>query len=228
MPGIINILSSLLSPEEAQALMLGPDAEQADLEALERAKAEGLAPIRTAPYASGNWYEEGGRPIFEIDDRNAKLIFEPGKRGDLGTIDTVLDHPELFKNYPSIKDVKVVRGMPKEAPQSSTAMYIPEDRTVYFSPQFNRDEAKSVLIHELQHAVDEDRDTDIYYGPGIFDTSYRLGDEPTLDAINRSGFEKYLLYPTEQRAYTSENRLNAAEAGLPMPTNYLQYDQYVK
>ena len=65
------------------------------------------------------------------------------------TVGDVVDHPELFKQYPQLKDIKldVMAGKPGEA------AYNPNSNTIFLAgaPTLNR--IKASLFHELQHAV---------------------------------------------------------------------------
>jgi len=82
-----------------------------------------------------------GLPRFEVDDSGAKLnlqgIQKSNKLGD------ILDHPELFNQYPELKNVKV------ELSANPNSMF--DGKKITLSAFAAKD--PSVLLHEVQHAI---------------------------------------------------------------------------
>ncbi len=90
----------------------------------------------------------------EISDVNAKLKLQDaftfkGKLGDL------LDHPELFKRYPDLKDLEL--NMEKDFDIFPQGQYIPpyKDQLEKISVSTNMMPRRdtSVLLHEIMHAI---------------------------------------------------------------------------
>lgn len=87
-----------------------------------------------------------GRLRYEIPDKNAKIVKSPYE----STLGEVLDHPELFKAYPHLKDVYTEID-PSLHPKG--AYYDPKNNTIVFGKEASKD--KSVMMHEIQHAIQE-------------------------------------------------------------------------
>lgn len=66
-------------------------------------------------------------------------------------ITDVVDHPELFKAYPELKNIKV-ESLPKEA-GSTLGRYNDYEKTLYLRDDLDPSFARSVIAHELQHAI---------------------------------------------------------------------------
>lgn len=62
----------------------------------------------------------------------------------------VIDHPELFKAYPELKDVKV-EHLFKESNMKGS--YSAPHKTLYLQEDLDPAFARSVIAHELQHAI---------------------------------------------------------------------------
>lgn len=96
------------------------------------------------------------RPRFEIDDSKARLkeseFKEYGEslRAKATTLGEVYEHPELFKQYPELKDVNVnIRINPKLKPSGSFA----EDLIAIEARDFAS--ARESLTHEIQHWIQQ-------------------------------------------------------------------------
>jgi len=106
---------------------------------------------------------------FEIDDSKAalkteNLKFAPDRMidgesigdgfytGEGKTLSDVLEHPELFKAYPQLKDIKIFL---EYGPRTKGQLHGQFTKTsiIVTAPTIN--EAKSTLLHEIQHAVQE-------------------------------------------------------------------------
>jgi hypothetical protein len=86
---------------------------------------------------------------FELPDIKSidKLIFNNVKKGEKVTLYELVGDNVIFKAYPELKDLKVKIG--KES--SFNAI----DKTITLSELFTHLSAKSTLIHEMQHAVQD-------------------------------------------------------------------------
>lgn len=107
-----------------------------------------------------------GKPRFEINDSNASINKKYLSTAINGsgmdyrkiryntTVGDVLNHPELYKQYPELKDIKV--GTMNDGPSVTGLLkgqYDPATKTIYLNKNLAPEEAKSTLLHELQHAI---------------------------------------------------------------------------
>lgn len=79
------------------------------------------------------------------------------------TLVNVLDHPELFKAYPFLKDVKIRIDNPKrERGERTFGYFTPKDKSITINANsFNDLDSMQILgtlIHEVQHNIDEYED----------------------------------------------------------------------
>jgi hypothetical protein len=114
----------------------------------------------TARGADGQWRQE-------IDDSQAKLKMNPAdipateidpnnvsRSGDFtktAYLDDVLHHPELYKAYPHVKDLEVAPLPADKVAQGFRGDF--DGTTIRVSPNLSPDDAKSTILHEVQHAV---------------------------------------------------------------------------
>ena len=105
-------------------------------------------------------------PRSYISDANAKFKLENFYNNDPASgyhslsyttpvnLEDILDHPELFKAVPELRDVKVISGT---SPRSGS--FDEKTRSIVMPPIFkdssvgNESEAMSVLLHEVNHAI---------------------------------------------------------------------------
>lgn len=95
----------------------------------------------------------------EIDDSTAYLLTKAMKQDPVdylktaipeNTLSNILNHPELYKAYPKLADIKTkgaIKGGAKEAGE-----FNPIDNTIKFQGG-SSEEAKSALLHEIQHWI---------------------------------------------------------------------------
>jgi hypothetical protein len=62
----------------------------------------------------------------------------------------IIDHPELFKSYPFLKDIQV-KNMP-EGMRKNALAFVDSNGTIQMSPM-SPDMTKQVLLHEVQHII---------------------------------------------------------------------------
>jgi len=77
----------------------------------------------------------------------------------------VIDHPELFKAYPELKDVKV-EHLFKESNMKGS--YSAPHKTLYLQEDLDPAFARSVIAHELQHAIQNIEGFAYGGNPGMF------------------------------------------------------------
>lgn len=117
---------------------------------------------------TGWWRDIDGEWKFEISDRNSKLkkpIGLPGAEWDTAgrvKLEDVFDHPELFDEYPTLRDMEVEFIHEPKPEKLETlrkslgyhAQYDPKGNTIFVSGADDA-EIKNLLLHELQHAVQQ-------------------------------------------------------------------------
>ncbi|WP_103642149.1 LPD23 domain-containing protein [Campylobacter concisus] len=96
-------------------------------------------------WQSTGWYKDkDGAWKFEIDDSPAKIKNQNAdKLGDL------LEHKELFKAYPELKDIKIKKIIDEKG--ENLGYYDPNKKEI----AINNIGDKSTLMHEVQHAIQD-------------------------------------------------------------------------
>jgi hypothetical protein len=98
----------------------------------------------------------GGQLKWEIPDTNAKFkegafqAYPEGKTGFGGRLGDLLDHPELFKNYPQLADMNVSAYYKKGTKRGGSQLG--NDLEMYSK---DPDDLLKVLLHETQHKVQD-------------------------------------------------------------------------
>ena len=87
---------------------------------------------------------------FEISDDQAKFTAENFQIDYPYTLDEVLDHPELYAAYPNLGNINV--AFTQNGDEASGVYYESRNR-ILVNWTGNRDETLSVLLHEVQHAI---------------------------------------------------------------------------
>lgn len=117
-------------------------------------------------------------PRFEISDAESVLKGLP-KAMQESRLEDVLDHPELYQNYPDLADVKVRKQIPTTTSEMSgfKGEYNPKTDQIMVAPG---DDAKETLIHEIQHAI-QNREKFDFSEP----EAYRVQDRMNLTDAER-------------------------------------------
>jgi hypothetical protein len=130
-------------------LIAGKKALQAPLQDLPGA--ERLSAAGGDPFNPTGWFQgtEKSKPWkWEIDDSKA-VLHSMRREGELGEI---LNHPELYKNYPSLAKMKVQGGM--DLHEKEWGQFMPNSRGGSIELNAHTDdEFISSLLHEVQHAI---------------------------------------------------------------------------
>ena len=105
------------------------------------------------------WYRgKDNKWRYEITDNEASADFSvlekesqynPAYEQDLSS---VLLHPTLFKAYPEFRRYKVTFDS-EEASPNTLGTYITGENKIFINPRLNGQQKLSVLLHEVQHAV---------------------------------------------------------------------------
>lgn len=90
--------------------------------------------------------KEGNAEALELlEAHKDPLSFNKFKLGD------VVEHEQLYKNYPDIKDMNVVFF----ENEYEGGHYNPSTNTIQISQNEGKDKQKSTFLHEIQHAIQE-------------------------------------------------------------------------
>jgi len=87
-------------------------------------------------------------------DMNAErhLSSEPVRYSkDTAKLHEILQHPSLYANYPELRDIKIIYG---HGVKKSAGYFDPRTNTILAAGR-TPEEARSVLIHEIQHVVQQ-------------------------------------------------------------------------
>lgn len=104
-----------------------------------------------------------GAQKFEIADQAAKLksdlpmehtakMWQKVRGSDSNVLSDFLDHPDLYNNYPELKNTKVSA---EPLGWAVDGYYNPEENSIGIAANKSGDEAKSILLHEAQHAIQQ-------------------------------------------------------------------------
>jgi len=157
-------------------------------------KATGFDPMNATEMSTG--------PRNEISDEGATIKAYP--QSGPKTLGDVLDHPDLYAQYPHLRDVPVVHTALREGMDGA---YNPKTGRMYISDTLTPENERSTILHETQHAI---QDYENY--PGARDNDARKAPEYDYDAD-----------PHEKEAYATEARqgMTAAERSANPPERFM-------
>lgn len=189
----------------------GPRAKDADLDALRVAQqqvAAGKAPQEV--WSQTGWYQaKDGKWTFEIDDSAARIANPNGKK-----LDQFLSHPTLFKNYPSLKGVRVEINPQKVRPGEAYYDRV-GNKMVLGSADIDS------AIHEIQHLIQKREGRLQITNPDAFDYQ-KLKDagiegDPAAGISRRDAAYNRSLSETEARASADRRGMSAEERAATFP-----------
>ena len=98
-------------------------------------------------------WEKGvdGKWRYEVPDSNFSENYQ-----DAETLEQAINNPELFKAYPQLKDIKI--GALSAEEEKNSGSYNPsgvDDKPTIYAGGIDEANLKSVLAHEIQHAIQE-------------------------------------------------------------------------
>lgn len=139
------------APAGSVGIFGGRLAKTADLKKLEEARAMQKAGAYPDEIHSATGWHMGpdGNWRFEIDDSASTM--NPG-RGH-ATAGSAISHPELFAAYPDLADTKMLWGSPPDSGFYQPPPYKGGPDKISLSTSGNKQ--RGVMLHELQHAVQE-------------------------------------------------------------------------
>ena len=165
-------------PKGAIGMFVGKKAEQSDPEMYKKAiKMEKARLGRNRQFSDGEILEQtgffrgvDGKWRREIPDDKAKLkpnafkdarvqVELPNNKTYLSTtLDEYLDHEELFKNYPELKNIRIGE-LDKEDMRLGSSGYFLKDadgrQFINIRKDLSPTEKRSVILHEIQHAIQD-------------------------------------------------------------------------
>lgn len=124
---------------------------------------------------------------FEIDDSTAKY-FPENLKGGQKLLSDVLSHKELFEAYPELRHVKIR----EEASLGAGASYDSSINLIKMGPQALKD--KGILMHEIQHAIQNIEDFAKGGMPGRVNKDFKLLYERDVNALR----PEYLQLQTQE------------------------------
>lgn len=101
----------------------------------------------TAKLKGGNTFEEA------VMNRMKELGKD--KTAEKMTVGDVFHHPELFENYPQLKDIEVRFHPEKSKSDGTNALPEKGEGWIEIKGSLDKEKAKDVLLHELQHPIQE-------------------------------------------------------------------------
>lgn len=158
------------APEVALGVFAGPTAKTANMAKLKKAEAlEKTGQSEEQIWKETGWFRGADKKWrFEIDDRNAK--FNPGEHKQVRPMGEVLEHRELYKAYPNLKNINTETfsasgegfhwGTNPAAPKREK-IRVPTGNTIYDEPFLsspgaeNISSSRNVALHEIQHAIQD-------------------------------------------------------------------------
>jgi hypothetical protein len=91
---------------------------------------------------------------FEIPDDKARLLTPQSRGKGFSTAERALSHPELFENYPHLRDLSTQWGTggPVTSPTGSYSLSAGGDEAIRAAGG-TPEQTQSALLHELQHTI---------------------------------------------------------------------------
>jgi len=149
-------------PVTAPGIVIGAKAKnfpKALAEKFEKLEESGLS-NREAFAETGVYRGPDGKLRYEIDDFYSRFRpsyaeqFGRNPDGDLVTTSqTILEHPELYDNYPGVR-FTTVRENPSLRNKNLEGAYYPNRKTIELNPSKIKS-GNSIMLHELQHVVQD-------------------------------------------------------------------------
>ena len=216
---------------KAQYLMAGRNARGADLDALNRAvemQRDG-AKMEDIRKETGWFTGADGKWRFEIDDSGMEYYRMNERIGsDSATLENIIDHEELFRAYPQLRQAKVRF---EDLPGGTKGQYDRESNTIRID-QSLRKAPEDTLVHEIQHAIQSAegfaggsspeywaaRD----YESGEVTKRLRMERRNEFRQLSKEDQNKYTRYKELEREM---DRLESAEDGTEDADRYVKYER---
>jgi len=109
---------------------------------------------------------------FEISDKYAEFnpeelaaLREPEGYSFLGRL---IDHPELFENYPQLRNMPISPLSPDDISRGVKGAYSPDSKSIEINPGMLDEDLFSTIMHEGQHGVQDIEDFAFGGSPELF------------------------------------------------------------
>lgn len=157
----------------------------------------------------------------------------PGVRGDVSAtsarLSDYIQHDELFKQYPQLRDARLVFEDMEDGKQGS---YNPDTNTITLSESLQNSERDDALVHEIQHAIQEAEGfargaSPQYWARREYENGDLVGERLRREHDNlfRSLSQEEQNQFTRYRELDRElNRTMFAELGTEEATDYERYE----
>jgi hypothetical protein len=167
-----------------------------------------------------HFYRDGSTLSY----KEAKDLYSKGEGSNVGSVtslDNLIDHPELFKNYPQLNDTKVYI---KPNFKRGEAEFNPTTNTITISPEDLWHKDLAPILHEVQHKIQNVEGWQPGGNPeqfSIIDTLIPHWNPKTKKLKTYNEFEQYQLLPGEVEARMTEKRqhLSELERLMKMPVS---------
>ena len=142
---------------EVKNSMAGKKAVGVDETAAEKAEKmykEGVKPEKI--FKETGWVvDTDGKAKFEFSDKDMKLkhTMKSLKTMDEGRLEDIIDHEQLFKYYPKLKNAQVEFATRKEIGAEGDFLPLGDMLLIRIAKNQTREEMENTLIHEIQHAI---------------------------------------------------------------------------
>ena len=197
------------------------------------------------------WYiAKDGKPRFEISDRDFKLnqnvlkqwfeddkaYITPHTHVDIRKLSDLIDHKQLFEAYPELKDYSVYLY---DSPSNEAGSFNIKDKTIEINMngrndfthpnRFAREDAtaelKKVVIHELQHAIQQKENfakgTNVEAQKRIIKGEYSKKMQEAIDSIeNQEAQQAAMNYRFAYYDYLREQKNLAKNSSKENQKNY--------
>lgn len=162
------------------------------------------------------------RPRFEIDDSQAKLNLPLDSRGAAikqGSLESFLDHPQLFDNYPDARNLRA-RFFVSPDIDKPKGKFIRSASGVELVDINARspEEARGVLMHEVQHWIQTKEghaEGGSIHSPEVQAEADRLSRQPMADVFEPAQFRAMAEYDGYRRL-AGEVEARDTQARLPL------------
>lgn len=170
------------------------------LEQAKRAVAQGQNP-ETVRQETGWFTGADGKWRFEIDDSQVQLksefaegeigfAIDPDFEGKSINLEDLIDAPELFSAYPDLRTLKV------DTKTTGGSFYSPSKDTISLAGSRVGQDARSSLLHEIQHAIQERENFARGANPRNFSdtTEAKLSTRPLFELLRETDVETREIY----------------------------------
>ena len=160
-------LEAQLAPPTKQVAPLGSKERKAALQRMGMRNKQGgvIGGISAKDFDIRKRFLKGLKEVFETDDSQLRWRFDDTRKNNDTSffekkdfsLGGLIDHPDLFKAYPDLKQMRIdFKMLPKWVPDNTqTGQYSVtfggKERLEVRAKTFER--AKEILLHEIQHAV---------------------------------------------------------------------------